>query len=96
MLDVKANFKNRYTGSSTNCAMGCDEPDSQEHLISCKKLENNCVVLEQEQPRYQHLFSEDIEKQLKISTILQGRFKKRKEIIQKMDRGEPHSVFSST
>ena len=96
MLDVKDNFKNRYARSHTNCALGCDEPDSQEHLIRCKKLESNCVVLEQEQPEYQNLFSEDIEKQSKIATILQERYKKRKEIIQKMDRGEPHSVFSIT
>ena len=77
MLDVKENFRNRYEGAGTTCALGCDEPDYQEHLISCNKIETDYLVLENDQPNYQNLFSDEIEKQSKIAIILQERYKKR-------------------
>ena len=98
MLDVKENFKNRYAGEGTQllCALGCDMQDSQEHLLSCMKLQSNCLLLEKDQPKYSDLFSENGEKQAKIALILQEKLEKRKIILQEMDRGEPLSVFSST
>ena len=77
MLDVKEDFKNRYEGAGTTCALGCDESDNQEHLISCNKIETDYLVLENDQPNYQNLFSDEIEKQSKIAIILQERYKKR-------------------
>ena len=37
MIDVKANFGNM----SINCKLGCEEVDSQEHLIECPILNDN-------------------------------------------------------
>ena len=46
MLDVKENFRNRYSNerAQTTCALGCPEPDSQQHLLVCKKLDNQNLI----------------------------------------------------
>ena len=97
MLDVKENFRNRYSNerAQTTCALGCTEPDTQQHLLFCKILDNHNMIEKNEQPKYQDLFSENSQKQLVVAVILQNRFMKRRNMIQNMDRGEPLSVFSS-
>ena len=42
-------------------------------------------LIENDQPKYQNLFSDEIEKQSKIAMSFQERYKKRKELIQKME-----------
>ena len=97
MLDVRENFKNKYikTISHTKCPLGCADLDKQEHLLLCTKIEKNSLISAKYQPKYQDLFSQDSEKQIKIALILQERLSRRKILIQKMDRGEPLCVFSS-
>ena len=91
MLDVRENFRNRYVNkeTSTACPFGCDELDSQEHLIYCKYLNSQDISLENNQPTYRDLFSQILQKQLTIAMIIQKRYSKRKMLLQKMDRGEP-------
>ena len=97
MLNVKENFRNRYSNekAQTNCALGCPEPDSQQHLLVCNKLDNQNMIEKEQQPEYQDLFSESSQKQSMVALILQDRFLKRRNMIQNMDRGEPINVFSS-
>ena len=97
MLDVRENFKNKYTKTSTltKCPLGCADLDNQEHLLLCTKIENSSLISMKYQPNYQDLFSQASDKQIKIGIILQERLEKRKIILQKMDRGEPLGVFSS-
>ena len=40
MLEVRINFRNKY-GGKVSCEMGCVEDDSQQHLLTCNKLEEN-------------------------------------------------------
>ena len=97
MLDVRENFKNKYTKTNTHtkCPLGCAELDNQEHLVLCTKIENSSLISMKYQPNYQDLFSQSSEKQIQIGIILQERLTKRKMILQKLDRGEPLCVFSS-
>ena len=77
MLDVKANFGNKYKGD-INCKLGCDEADSQEHLLDCPMLNDNDLT-EVNSPKYEDLFSSKVEDQLRIALILEDRFSRRKE-----------------
>ena len=51
MPDVKENFKNIYAGAGTTCTLGCDEPDNQETLVSCEKIETDYLVIEKDQTK---------------------------------------------
>ena len=80
MLDVKENYRNRYVNerTQTNCALGCAELDTQEHLLFCKKLDIQNLIAKKQQPKYQDLFSENSQKQSDIASILHERFLKKK------------------
>ena len=54
--------------------------DTQPHLLVCNKLVDE-DILAQEVPDYQHLLSDNLEKQVKIIKILQTKFKKRTRIL---------------
>ena len=81
MLNVKANYKNKYLKTNMNCPLGCPILDSQEHLLHCTKIEYNCLVNEKNESKYEDLFSEDSTKQIAIANILRGRLEKRKTCI---------------
>ena len=43
MLDIKDNFSFLYLDNE--CTLGCDEVESQEHLLNCKPIIDNCFEL---------------------------------------------------
>ena len=74
MSDVKVNFSSQYV--NLNCSLGCDELDSQEHLIICDKI---AVNLKNDNSNYKDLFSNDIQKlksiAKKLSSALEAKIK---------------------
>ena len=79
MLDVKCNFKNKYSGNQLECPLKCSLEDTQEHLLLCKKLDLKQIT--EQLPQYEDLFSEDMNKQLKAGKILEERYKRRKKLL---------------
>ena len=77
MIDVKANFGNMNKGN-INCKLGCDKVDSQEHLLECPFLNDNDLS-EVNGAQYGDLFSSQVEDQLRIASILEERFSRRKQ-----------------
>ena len=82
MLDIGENFKNG--AQSKHCPV-CDNKvtlDTQEHLMICPSLaEDNQLV--KKNINYEHLFGDDLEKQIEVSLILKRNLKKRKIILKK-------------
>ena len=56
MSDVKVNFSSQH--GNLNCSLGCDELESQEHLICCDKNGLNF----KNDVNYKDIFSYDIKK----------------------------------
>ena len=79
MLDIGANFSNKF-GEKATCKLGCDSLDTQQHLLECPKLTVSDLVAAGEKYEYGDLFSNKVEKQLKIAGILETRLKRRKEL----------------
>ena len=80
MLDVKANY-----GRKEPCPI-CQNPnttDNQQHLLECSKLCDNVIVQDGYVPVYEDLFCKDDKKIVKIGQILNQKFSRRKEIINK-------------
>ena len=65
MIDVRCNFKNKYTKEDRKCPFGCDFDDSQEHLLLCPNLEEGEIC--EEILDYDDLFSSEIKKQLTVA-----------------------------
>ena len=62
---------------------GCDE--TQEHLMECKVLGDDNMVVE-EVPEYVHLFGENLQKKIVVAKILHKNFNKRKPFKQRTSR----------
>ena len=77
MLDVRCNFKNKY--SDTLCPLCMADQDTQQHLMVCSVLEEPDVV--QEVPLYEELFQNDTKKISQIAIILKMKFDKRQELM---------------
>ena len=78
MLDVKANFSNMYPGNK-NSKLGCEELDTQEHIMECPFLDDNDITVFNDEVVYSDIFSSQVEKQLKVASVLERRFSKRKD-----------------
>ena len=82
MVDVKENFKNKYVSAQTqadtalSCPLCLSKEDSQEHLLSCKKLNQNLVINQSEKICYSDIFSTSVEKNLIAITALEKLMKK--------------------
>ena len=77
MLDVKANFENKYRDKSCpNCETS---EDTQTHLLECAKLIDG-TTMTNSIPVYSDLFGDNLEKMLKISRLIENNFKKRKNL----------------
>ena len=73
MLDLKCNFK---VGRSDLLCSKCGiEEETQQHLLSCALLVENCVVNSDYVPQYSDLFSNDSMKLRMIGRILITKFK---------------------
>ena len=76
MLDLRANFKKKHIMNGLECALGCGEEESQEHLLSCGKIPESSIT-GKIISKYQDLFSTDVESQMNIAAIMKERFLKR-------------------
>ena len=82
MLDVKANYGNKY-GNNLFCPT-CEDPDffdTQQHLLECDGLADNSLV--HRVPVYENLFSKDVAKIINIGIIINEKYIKRKQLLNK-------------
>ena len=82
MLDVKANYGNKY-GNNLLCPI-CEDPDffdTQQHLLECDGLADNSLV--HRVPVYENLFSKDVAKIINIGIIINEKYIKRKQLLNK-------------
>ena len=63
MLNVKLNFT--VEQSDLNCRHGCNVPESQQHILDCAAISDNCVA-NPKTSQYSGIFGVDVEK---ISTV---------------------------
>ena len=80
MLDVKENFKNKY--SDSKCP-NCTEEDTQSHLLFCDKLISASSIVQV--PNYSKHFGEDLNKILKVTRIMSENFKERNKLKKSQD-----------
>ena len=79
MLDLKVNFQNDHR--DLKCDLCENHLDDQESLLTCVKLTNqNAPVTNL--PKYEDIFNQDIDVQVRVSAILQEQFKLRKVLIE--------------
>ena len=76
MLDIKTNFRNRY--DNFLCIACKESEETQEHLLSCKALVDENIVVDTF-PRYDDLFGVELNPKIVIAGIIQTNFKKRKQ-----------------
>ena len=72
MLDVKANFKVGRT--DLNCRKCHKAEETQRHLLECSELNDNSLMLGSNIPKYEDLFSTDLDKVEVIGRILLKKF----------------------
>ena len=77
MMETKDNFPNKFTN---NLCPICDDgtEDSQEHVLVCPESDNSQIV--KEAVKYENLFSNNVNKQMQIASIVTENFRRRKEI----------------
>ena len=80
MIDLKANFQGSH--SNLDCELCKKHIDNQESLLSCEKLVSLGLV--PNLPQYSDLFSKDVAKQFRISSILEEKFKQKKKCTDEM------------
>ena len=78
MLDLGGNFRQMKDGK-IKCKLGCNEEDSQRHLLNCPYLAGNDLKTLSDKSVYDDLFSNQVEDQLKIAAILETKYKIRRE-----------------
>ena len=74
MLDIKCNYRGKY--SDVICPSCKQEDDTQQHLLVCSSL-NIDVVVAGSLPDYNDLFSENLSKQVQLSSILKACYDER-------------------
>ena len=81
MLNLRSNYSSQYNKNEQYCPVCCDQDkkDDQEHLVDCRGLLSNQIVVEN--VNYSHLFSEDLTKQLRIGQILQEKYELRNKLL---------------
>ena len=75
MLDIKANFQN--THANMLCIACKDTDETQEHLLLCKVVGDDNMVVE-EVPEYLNLFGENLQQKIIVPKILNTNFNRRK------------------
>ena len=82
-IDVKRNYKNKFK-FNMQCRLCDDDKDieSEEHYLTCIKiLQNIDNKNELLGVKYEHIFSEDLEKQISITKIFDKIFKIRTKLL---------------
>ena len=82
MLRVRRNYGQSFQEKCCPVCKDINAEDTQDHLLVCEALTNNNQIVD-EVPEYQDLFSDRIEKFVKIMRILQSNYKKRIDILKK-------------
>ena len=80
MVPVKANFKSSHNAADLKCRACGDTEELQQHLISCRILNNNSVSINTED-NYEDLFSNNTESIAKISRRICSQNKKLQALI---------------
>ena len=78
MLELRANFKQKYLWTGVDCELGGMEEETQEHILSCDKIPDSSLTYEIP-PKHEDLLSTDVEKQLRISAVMKEKMLKRDE-----------------
>ena len=78
MLDHKINFRGSHT--NLKCDLCENHLDDQESLLSCEKLINPNLILINV-PKYEDIFSDETDVQIRIVSILQEHYNMRKRLI---------------
>ena len=94
MLELKCNLKSKYSKKNLQCPLKCNLEDSQKHLLLCEKLEVNLIT--SQLPQYDDIYSENVDKQLKVGKILEERYRRRRKLLSSGPRVNQLNVFSST
>ena len=90
MLDVASNYPNKSNQKMCPLCKDSKSEDSQQHILRCPKLNEN-EVMDNTCPNYQDLFADNVPKQLQISKIIEGKYRRRKKLIKKSSRQEKPS-----
>jgi hypothetical protein len=77
--NFKANVGNKYSDLKCPVCLDQNSIDNQQHLLECVALNDNSLV--QCAPAYNDLFSEDLTKLIIIASVMDKKFKKRREIL---------------
>ena len=85
MIDLKMNFRNKFRIDDLNCPLKCDEKDSQQHLLLCKKIQT-LALSSLDLPEYDHLFSDQVLKQIRIAAVLEEKVRIRKNLMKQEDQ----------
>ena len=80
MLRVRRNSAQSFQDKFCPVCKDINAEDTQDHLLVCEALVNNNQMVD-EVPEYQDLFSDKIEKFVKIMRILQSNYNKRIDIL---------------
>ena len=82
MIPVRGNFKNKYKNDLI-CRICKSEPELQQHILSCKELIKNTTFLMDENTEYCHIYSNNVEKQAKITVLYENLYNLRNKLIKK-------------
>ena len=66
--------------TNVKCRLGCDQDESQPHLLHCSALRDSTIV--KDLPNYEDIHGKSVEKIETLSKILQNKFKLFKETIE--------------
>ena len=81
MVDVKMNFKNKYSDTLCPVCKTVGINDSQEHVLECAQLLKNQNILANSDVLYVHIFESDIKKQTTALRMFNVLWDERKEIL---------------
>ena len=92
--DCKMNFKQKYTHTNFLCCLCGVENEDQPHLLACKVLKKHLIRknIATKEMKYEDIFSEDIRKQKKITTLYMELF----QIKKKLENDSQEAPSSST
>ena len=97
MVTVRCNYKHSY--SSLTCQV-CEDPaqlDSQVHILECKELLKDEMLLVKNEISYSDLFSTDVQKQAEITKCFEYLLNKKRKIEKtKCHRSDPSDPDSTS
>ena len=95
MVDVKTNY--RGSNSTLQCPLCKNEQDTQEHLLTCSKLDGGNEVVS-DVLNYSDLFGDNLERKITLTKVIHSRFKKRKVLLKRKEKqpngpGDPENLL---